>query len=111
MNKYRGKYDDSYKVIKTEGNQDIKSKITEQHVNRLTTRKVPSITSQLIKFPIQNQEKKAKSPILKEEKILDLLCLSTQQLKQVFKQPPTISTRKSIKVIRNTSLPKDFFTV
>ncbi|KAM3134425.1 hypothetical protein pb186bvf_013538 [Paramecium bursaria] len=121
-NKYRGRLDDAYKVLKTEGCASIKTNIVMRQQKlpsqRLTTEACPFFST-----PVKPKVSKRNSPAQKHimapvinkqqmtpqkyEKILDLLCLSTQQLKQVFAQPP--STKARVRVPKNNSLPKDFF--
>ncbi|CAK77318.1 unnamed protein product (macronuclear) [Paramecium tetraurelia] len=102
------------RIIRTEGDQED-NLIKKNSLARGLLPKKQSLTNmQKVSFSTHSKVKSKESIIISinkmsQEKLLDLLCLSTQDLKKRFLKPST--KHEKIKIVNTKHLPRDFLNL
>ncbi|CAD8074857.1 unnamed protein product [Paramecium sonneborni] len=103
-----------HRIIRTEGDLEEIQKKQKSFVKEAVTKKKSLINLQKVSFSDHSKVKSKESIIISinkisQEKLLDLLCLSTQDLRQRFLKPS--AKHEKIKIVNNKHFPRDFFNL
>ncbi|CAD8070314.1 unnamed protein product [Paramecium sonneborni] len=102
------------RIIRTEGDQEEILKKQKSLVKETVFKKKSQTNMAKGSFSVHSKIKTKDSIIISinkmsQEKLLDLLCLSTQDLKERFLKPSI--KHEKIKIVNNKHLPRDFLNL